>query len=104
MADIIKDMLLLKRVWRFMLPQVGIPCIPVFEDSQGAIQLAQNSITKSNSKYFVLRHHFIRELVARSEVLVSYVDLTLEFQHRLSFIIIVSWSLCEFSCIVASLT
>lgn len=37
MADIIKLMLLFKRVRRFTLPQVGMPCILVIEDIQGAV-------------------------------------------------------------------
>ena len=50
LADIIKEVLFLRQVWRFMLPQVRMPCIPVFEDNEGAVQLAQNPITNSNSR------------------------------------------------------
>ncbi|CAB1105713.1 unnamed protein product [Ectocarpus sp. CCAP 1310/34] len=56
-----------------MLPQVGMPCIPVFEDNQGAIQLAQNPISNSNSKHIDVRHHFLRELVERKEISVIHV-------------------------------
>ena len=41
-----------------MLPRKGMPCFPVFEDNQGAVQLAQNSVTNSNSKHVVVGHHF----------------------------------------------
>ncbi|CAB1119354.1 unnamed protein product [Ectocarpus sp. CCAP 1310/34] len=58
----------LAEVWRFMVPKVSKPCIPVFEDIQGAIQLAQNSISNSNSKHIDVRHHFLRELVERKEI------------------------------------
>ncbi|CAM9603187.1 unnamed protein product [Pylaiella littoralis] len=51
-----------------MLPTAGMPCIPVFEDNQGAIQIAHNPITNSNSKHIDVRHHFIRELVERKEI------------------------------------
>ena len=34
LADVIKEVLFLRQVWRFMLPKVGKPCIPVFEDNQ----------------------------------------------------------------------
>ena len=30
----------LRQVWRFMLPSKVMPCFPVFEDNQGAVQLA----------------------------------------------------------------
>ena len=39
-----REVLFLRQVWRFMLSEVGIPCIPVFEDNQGAVQLAQNPL------------------------------------------------------------
>ena len=63
LADVIKEVLFFRQVWPFMLPEVGMPCIPVFEDNQGAVQLAQNPITNSNAKHIDVRHHFLRELV-----------------------------------------
>ena len=62
-----------------MLPGVGMPCIPVFEDNQGAVQLAQNPITNSNSKHIDVRHHFLRELVGRKEI--SIIHVPSPFQH-----------------------
>ena len=50
LADFVKDFFL-RQVWRFMLPDVGMPCIPVFENTEGAVQIAQNPITNSNSKH-----------------------------------------------------
>ena len=53
-ADVIKEeVLFLRQVWRFMLLDFGMPCIPVCEDNEGAVQLARNSITNSNSKHIV---------------------------------------------------
>ena len=46
-----------------MLPAAGMPRIPVFENNEGAVQLAQNPITNSNSKHIDVRHHFLKELV-----------------------------------------
>ena len=34
------EVLFLRQVWRFMLPRAGMPCIPLFEDNEGAIQIA----------------------------------------------------------------
>ncbi|CAB1108151.1 unnamed protein product [Ectocarpus sp. CCAP 1310/34] len=67
------------QVWPFMLPDAGMPCIPVFEDNQGAIQIAHNPITNSNSKHIDVRHHFIRELVERKEISITHVPT--QFQH-----------------------
>ena len=79
LADVIKEVLFLRQVWRFMLPDVGMACIPVFEDNGGAVQLAKNPITNSNSKHIDVRHHFIRELVGRREVSIIHVPSL--FQH-----------------------
>ncbi|CAB1115735.1 unnamed protein product [Ectocarpus sp. CCAP 1310/34] len=73
LGDVVKEILFLRQIWRFTLPQVGMPCIPVFEDIQGVIQLAQNPISNSNSKHINVRHHFLRELVERKEISVIHV-------------------------------
>ncbi|CAB1100735.1 unnamed protein product [Ectocarpus sp. CCAP 1310/34] len=75
LGDVVKGILFLRQIRRFMLPQVGMPCIPVFEDNQGAIQLAQNPISNSNSKHIDVGHHFLRGLVERKEVSVIHVPL-----------------------------
>ncbi|CAB1099818.1 unnamed protein product [Ectocarpus sp. CCAP 1310/34] len=36
-ADVLKEVLFLRQVWRFILPDASMPCIPEFEDYQGAI-------------------------------------------------------------------
>ena len=71
----VNKLLFLRQVWRFMLPSKVMPCFPVFEDSQSAIQYAQNPITNSNSKHIDARHHFLRELVRQRDIKVA------EFQH-----------------------
>ena len=62
-----------------MLPAVGMPYMPVFEDNEGTVQLAQNPITNSDSKHINVRHHFLRELVERKEVPIVHVPS--QFQH-----------------------
>ncbi|CAM9518845.1 unnamed protein product [Ectocarpus fasciculatus] len=69
----------LRQVRRFMLPEAGRPCIPVFEDNQGAIQLAQNPISNCNSKHIDVRHHFIRGLVGRKKISIIHVESA--YQH-----------------------
>ena len=64
-ADVMKEVLLVKQVWRFMRPDVGMRCVSVFEDDGGAVKLAVISITKSNSKHIDVRHHFFRQLTGR---------------------------------------
>lgn len=50
-----------------------IPCIPVFEDNEGAIQIAKNPVSNTNSKHIDVRHHFLRELVERKEIDIIHV-------------------------------
>ena len=65
-GDVVKDALFVKAVLKFMQPQRKEFCIPVtvFEDNQGAIQLANNPRSSQNSKHIDVRHHFLRELVS----------------------------------------
>ena len=79
LADVIKEVLFLRQVWRFMLPDAGMSCIPVFEDNEGAVQLARNPITNSNSKHIDARHHFVGDLGIRKET--SIIHVTSSFQH-----------------------
>ena len=49
-----------------MLPKAGMPCIPLFEDNEGAIEIAKHPISNSNSKHIDVQHHF-SEGVGRKE-------------------------------------
>ena len=74
-----KELLFLREIWRFTLPGKGMLCFPVSEDNQDAVQLAQNSVTNSNSKHIDVRHHFLRELVHQGGISVTHVPP--EYQH-----------------------
>ena len=50
-----------------------MPCIPMYEDNEGAIQITKHPISNSNSKHNDVRHHFLRELVERKEVEIIHV-------------------------------
>ena len=56
-----------------------MPCFPIFEDNQGAVQLAQNPVTNSNSKHIDVRHHILRDLFRQRDIKV--VKVPSEFQH-----------------------
>ena len=58
LGDAVKELLLLRQVWRFMILGKGMPCFPVFEDNQGALQPSKNPVSNSNSKHVDARHHF----------------------------------------------
>ena len=71
--------LFLRKVWCFMIPGKGMPCFPVFEDNQGALQLSKNPVSNSNSKHIDVLHHFLRELVRQGDISVNHVPS--EYQH-----------------------
>ena len=79
LGDAVKELLFLRQVWRFMLPGKGMPCFPVFEDNQGAVQLSMNPVSNSNSKHIDVRHHFLRELVHQGDI--SVIHVPSEYQH-----------------------
>ena len=57
----------------------GMPCFPVFEDDQSALQLSKNPVSNSNSKAIDVRYHFLRELVRQGDIIVNHVPS--EYQH-----------------------
>ena len=80
LGDAVKELLFLRQVWRFMIPgSKGMPCFPVFEDNQGALQLTKNPVSNSNSKHIDVRHHFLGELVRQGDIIVNHVPS--EYQH-----------------------
>ena len=65
-------------IWLFMLPGKVMPCFPVFDDNQGAVQLAQNPVTNSNLKHIDVHYHFLRGFVRQRDIKV--VKVPSEFQ------------------------
>ena len=52
---------------------------PMYEDNEGAIQIAKHPISNSNSKHIDVRHHFLRELVERKEI--EIIHIASQYQH-----------------------
>ena len=69
-----KGVIVPQQLWCFTLQGVGTPFVPVFEDNEGAVQLAQNPVTNSNSIYIDVRRHFLRELVANGTLSITPVQ------------------------------
>ena len=74
LADTIKEAMFMRYVWSFILPGFGAMCITVFEDNEGARQLAQNPVCTSNSTHIDVIHHFLRELVFQGEFIITHVS------------------------------
>lgn len=81
LADAMREALFLRQVWRFVLPSVCVPCIPVFAQNQSAVQPAQNHVTNSNPKHMNVRHHLLRELIAVVTKELAIIQALSPFQH-----------------------
>lgn len=74
MAAVVKELLFIRQVWKFMLPSARTPCIPVYEDNAGAIAMAKHPISNSNSKHIDVRYYFLRQHVEEKEIDVIHVS------------------------------
>ena len=74
MADGVKEALCVRRVLVILMPSLGSPSIGVFEDNKGAIDLAKNPLSSSNSKHIDARYHFLRCLVGKGDLSVKYLQ------------------------------
>ena len=74
MSDGMKEAIFLRYLWSlFFFPSRDVGCTLIHEDNVGAIHLASNPATTPNSKHIDIRHHFIRERVARGGFRVVHV-------------------------------
>lgn len=49
-------------------------CVTVYEDNEGAIYLAENPLGSARCKHVDVRHHFLREPVAKQEIKIGKVS------------------------------
>ena len=53
---------------------VKLDCVPIFCDNTSAINLSKNSIQHSRTKYIEIRHHFIRDEVAKNNFKIIFIN------------------------------
>ena len=60
---------------RQTLKEYGVDCdkVPLLCDNESAIKIAYNPVQHSRTKHIEIRHHFIRDHVARGDIDLSYV-------------------------------
>ena len=60
---------------RQTLKEFGVHCdkVPLLCDNESAIKIAYNPVQHSRTKHIEIRHHFIRDHVARGDIELSYV-------------------------------
>ena len=68
-----------ERVFVLLMPSLGSTSIGVSEDNKGAINLAENPLSSSNSKHIDVRYQFLRKLVGTGDLSVEC--LRTEDQH-----------------------
>ena len=72
LGEVTKEVLFMRGILKFIQPNLDESCTTVYEDNQGAIQLANNPLSSSNSKHIDVRHHFLREMVSEKKIRVVY--------------------------------
>ena len=64
----VKEALFTGAVLSFVCPELRGSCVRVFEDNQGAIELAANPLSSARSKYIDVHFHFVGELLRAKKV------------------------------------
>ena len=82
MGDGVKEALFVRNLLSFVLPSEKQKVLRVLEDNQGAIALAKNPLGSSNSKHIDVRHHFIRDLVEKEDILTTALPRAIFVVHR----------------------
>ena len=61
---------------RQTLKEYGVNCdkVPLLCDNASAIKIAYNPVQHSRTKHIEIRHHFIRDHVARGDIELAYVQ------------------------------
>ena len=51
-----------------------LPSVDIYCDNQGAIALTKNPIKHNRSKHIDIRHHYVREMVEKTFIIMHYVQ------------------------------
>ena len=79
LSEVVKEVLFLRQVQKFMKPSMRVGAVNVFEDNEGAIKLATKKHASRRTKYIDVKHHLVRDASDARKVRVAYVKL--EDQH-----------------------
>ena len=71
MAEGVKEALYVRGMLAFLMPSLRSTTTGVFDDNNGAIDLAKNPPSASNSKHIDVRYRFLREL-GKGDLSVKY--------------------------------
>ena len=69
----VKEALFSGAVLPFLCPELSGSCVRVFEDNQGSIELAENTLSSARSKHDDVQFHFIRKVLRAKKIDVQYV-------------------------------
>ena len=73
-GDITREIMFVRQVLEYLRPDERFPAVTVYEDNDGAIQLAQNPLSSGRTKHIDVRHHFIRDLVKEGKMAIKHVE------------------------------
>ena len=73
LSEVVKRILFLRQVQKFMEPLVKVGAVNVFEDNEGTIKLATNKHASRRTKHIDVKHHLMRGAFDARKVIVAYV-------------------------------
>ena len=73
LSEVVKEVIFLRQVQRFMEPSMRVGAVNVFEHNEGAIKLATNKHASRRTKHIDVKHHLVRDASDARRVRVAYV-------------------------------
>ena len=73
LAECLKEVLFVRQILEFLRPDVDYGATTLFEDNEGAVQLAINPLSSTRTKHIDVRYHFIRDKVREGKVDVRHI-------------------------------
>ena len=73
LAEIVNETKFLRQVQEFILPNLRSYAIPIMEDNQGAIKMANNKHSSRRTRHIDVKHHVVRDAVEEGVVRIVYV-------------------------------
>ena len=73
LAEIVNETKFLRHVQELIMPTLRSCTIPIMEDNQGAIKMANNKHSSRRTRHIDVKHHIVRDAVEDGLVRIIYV-------------------------------
>lgn len=84
MADSLKDVIFARQALAFVSPEMDSEAVPLYEDNNGAIHLANNTMGSVKSMHIDISFHFFQGISTRGHIKIVHVDSKLQHADLLT--------------------